>query len=240
MEKEINIAEILKHKPLGTKLYDYLYNKEVELENINVVDGETAIWCRGDEKSNVTHYGYSELGTLRGHLDGLQILLPSKSMRDWSKFTWKKGDVLQNGIKEKCIFEKFIDDEYETFKAKYHVTEGWKGMGYIENLEPLDTSKYNILPIDSLERLTYISYLQERLGGKLNMENLEIEPSKPKWTPKPFDKVLVRNNPSESWRPAFFHKYSNIIGNIYPYITIDGKCYRFCKLYEGNEDLLND
>lgn len=32
MEKEINIAEILKDKPQGTKLYDLLYNVDVELD----------------------------------------------------------------------------------------------------------------------------------------------------------------------------------------------------------------
>ena len=236
MEKEINIAEILKDKPRGLKLWSPIFgdcvlgqidegNNEIE---INI--GHQALWTfawNGHTSS------YPENGEV--------MLFPSKLMRDWSKFTWKRGDVLQsNDNQDKCIFEKFIDDEYKKFKARHLVSQSNVDIRYIGNFESLSTSKYNILPIDSLERLVYIGHIEEKLGGKLNMETLEIEPSKPKWTPKPFDKVLVRNNPSESWRPAFFHKYSNIIGNIYPYITIGGKCYRFCKLYEGNEDLLND
>lgn len=32
MEKELNIAAILKDKPQGTKLYDWLHNIDVELD----------------------------------------------------------------------------------------------------------------------------------------------------------------------------------------------------------------
>ena len=94
MEKEINVAEILKDKPKGTKLYDLLYNVDVELDKISTTDTETVVWCTNETDNNTTcHRGYSEFGTVRGCPDGLQILLPSKEMRDWSKFAWKKEDI---------------------------------------------------------------------------------------------------------------------------------------------------
>lgn len=94
MEKEINVAEILKDKPKGTKLYDLLYNVDVELDKISTTDTETVVWCTNETDNNTTcHRGYSEFGTVRGCPDGLQILLPSKEMRDWRKFDWKKGDI---------------------------------------------------------------------------------------------------------------------------------------------------
>lgn len=37
---------------------------------------------------------YSPKGTLVGFEDGMVILVPSKEMRDWEKFSWKKGDML--------------------------------------------------------------------------------------------------------------------------------------------------
>lgn len=43
MEEKINIAEILKNKPQGTKLYNWLYNTNVELDTISTTDKETAI-----------------------------------------------------------------------------------------------------------------------------------------------------------------------------------------------------
>lgn len=63
MEKEINIAEILKDKPQGTKLYDWLYNRDVELDTISTTDTETVVWCTNKTDNNTTcHRGYSECG----------------------------------------------------------------------------------------------------------------------------------------------------------------------------------
>lgn len=125
METKINVAEILKDKPQGTKLYDWLHNIDVELDTISTTDTETVVWCTNETDNNTTcHRGYSEFGTERGYPDGLQILLPSKEMRDWSKFAWKKGDILatEDGS-TKAIFECFEDDTYLTFKGKYCLQE---------------------------------------------------------------------------------------------------------------------
>ena len=46
MEQKLNIAEILKDKPQGNKLYDLLCNIEVELDSISHKDYENIIWCR--------------------------------------------------------------------------------------------------------------------------------------------------------------------------------------------------
>ena len=114
MEQKLNIAEILKDKPQGTKLYDLLRNIEVELDSISHTDHENIIWCRYNNVDPYDLYGYSTFGTERGWLNGLQILLPSKEMRDWNKFAWKKGDVLV-GVAQRIIFEKFIDENYTQF-----------------------------------------------------------------------------------------------------------------------------
>lgn len=45
------------------------------------------------------------------------LLFPSKEMQDWSKFAWKKSDVLVNAH---IIFEKFSNDTYTTFIGKYY------------------------------------------------------------------------------------------------------------------------
>lgn len=41
METKINIAAILKDKPQGTKLYDWLHNIDVELDTISTTDTES-------------------------------------------------------------------------------------------------------------------------------------------------------------------------------------------------------
>lgn len=136
METKINIAEILKDKPQGTKLYDLLYNIDVELDTISTTDTETVVWCTNETDNNTTcHRGYSEFGTVRGCSDGLQILLPSKEMRDWRKFDWKKGDVLVNSSGFKLFFDRWANDDYTRFFGK---------VNFLEDSFSYETEKYTL------------------------------------------------------------------------------------------------
>lgn len=175
MEKEINVAEILKDKPKGTKLYDLLYNVDVELDKISTADTETVVWCTNETDNNTTcHRSYSEFGTVRGCPDGLQILLPSKEMRDWSKFAWKKGDVLV-GCAKKIIFDKFTDDTYSYFEGKYCLEqEPYSDYETYRSEDKGLLTKYFHIPERCIAQ-SYIKNIEENLGGKLNFETLEIE-----------------------------------------------------------------
>lgn len=169
MEKEINIAEILKDKPQGTKLYDWLYNVEVELDTISNTDTETVVWCTNKTDNNTTcHRGYSRIGTVRGCPDGLQILLPSKSMRDWSKLAWKIGDLLTNECGFQCIFKEWASDDYTKFNGCYSNSRD----GY-EDVSNAETAKFEKLD-DNIAH-DYIKTIEKKLGGKLNLETLSIE-----------------------------------------------------------------
>ena len=174
MKKELNIAAILKDKPQGTKLYDLLYNVDVELDTIRTTDTETVVWCTNETDNNTTcHRGYSEFGTIRGCPDGLQILLPSKEMRDWRKFDWKNGDVLvSNDGDSRIIFKGFSKDDYTIFEGKHWISVSKKR--YISRLDMQNTQDYHIED-DKDAVQTYINTIEERLGGKLNLETLEIE-----------------------------------------------------------------
>ena len=175
MEKELNIAEILKDKPQGTKLYDWLYNRDVELDTISTTDTETVVWCTNKTDNNTTcHRGYSEFGTVRGCPDGLQILLPSKSMRDWSKFAWKKGDLLTNECGFQLIFKEWASDDYTKFNGCY--SNSRDGYEYVSNAE---TAKFEKLD-DNIAH-DYIKTIERKLGGKLNLETLEIEKAQPEF-----------------------------------------------------------
>lgn len=174
MEAKINIAEILKDKPQGTKLYDLLYNIDVELDTISTTDTETVVWCTNETDNNTTcHRGYSEFGTVRGCPDGLQILLPSKEMRDWRKFAWKKGDVLvSNDSDSHIIFKGFSKDDYTIFEGKHWISVSKKR--HISCLNMQNTQNYHIEDNKEVAQ-TYINTIEEKLGGKLNRETLEIE-----------------------------------------------------------------
>lgn len=177
MEAKINIAEILKNKPQGTKLYNLLYNIDVELDTIVTTGTKTIVWCTDKiDNNDVCHRFYSEFGTIEGYPDGLQILLPSKEMRDWGKFAWKKGDVLVcTDGKAEVIFERFDDDNYTSFVGK-HYLESYGKDGDLLDYEQehlCDTANYTKESDETVQ--CYINTIEKHLGGKLNRETLEVE-----------------------------------------------------------------
>ena len=173
METKINIAEILKNKPQGTKLYNLLYNINVELDTIVTTGTKTIVWCTDKiGNTDVCHRFYSEFGTIEGYPDGLQILLPSKNMRDWEKFAWKRGDALSCGVDNLCIFEKWANKEYTEFYAKF-VTPNYSGNTFKTEKWSKETNEAVIKQ--------YISNIEEFKGGKLNLTTLEIEKTQPEF-----------------------------------------------------------
>lgn len=181
METKINIAAILKDKPQGTKLYDLLYNIDVKLDTISTTDIETVVWCTNETDNNTTcHRDYSEFGTIRKCNNGLQILLPSKEMRDWNKFSWKKGDVLVNSNRDvHIIFEGFENDTYTRFKGKHYLWKEGDQEDYNKEENKMLTSVFVKVNDDAVK--CYINAIEKRLGGKLNRETLEIEPAQPEF-----------------------------------------------------------
>ena len=169
MEVKINVAEILKDKPQGTKLYDLLRNIDVELDKVHTTDVGTYIECTStNEVGSTLMFDYSKLGTEKCWIDGLQILLPSKGMRDWEKFSWKRGDVLISDCGFVCIFKEWASDDYTKFNGCYSNSRD----GY-EDVLNAETAKFDKL--DNNTAYGYIREIENRCGGKLNPETLKIE-----------------------------------------------------------------
>lgn len=167
MKTKINIAEILKDKPQGIKLYADAFG-ELSIEEICTEDelGITLLDKEGDEL-----YFYND-GKYNSH--GEPILVPSKSMRDWRKFAWKKGDILfSNDNDVYIIFEKFEDDAYTRFKGKHYLWKEGNVEDYNKEESQMLTSVFEKATDDVAQ--TYIKTIEEHLDGKLNLETLEIE-----------------------------------------------------------------
>lgn len=79
----MNIVEILKDAPIGTKLYSVVHG-EVKLKSVNYNAGlyPITIWVDGLGDVSLTKYGYY----FHNIPDSCPILFPSKKQRDWSKF----------------------------------------------------------------------------------------------------------------------------------------------------------
>ena len=165
--KEINIAEILRNKQIGIKLYSPIFG---ECTFSFVQDGTNNIFVKN---SNKNHVPFNSKGLY--YDDGECVVFPSKEMRDWSKFAWKKGDVLiSNDGKKEVFFNGFTDDTYTLFKAKhgFEVLSDGNTM-YLADEDGIATSDYTLEDKDAAQ--TYINTIEEKLGGKLNRETLEVE-----------------------------------------------------------------
>lgn len=169
MGNKINVAEILKDKSQGTKLYDLLRNIDVELDKVHTTDVGTYIECTStNEVGSTLLFDYSKLGTEKCWLEGLRILLPSKNMRDWGKFAWKKGDLLINSCGFQCIFKEWASDDYTKFNGCYSNSRD----GY-EDVSNAETAKFDKL--DNNIAYGYVREIERKLGGILNLTTLEIE-----------------------------------------------------------------
>ena len=86
MNENLNLAEILKDCPKGTKLYSTIHG-EVEFEKIIVDDDYPIKYKFQDSRCN---YIYAASVSIEGKYSisqkGECILFPSKDQRDWSKF----------------------------------------------------------------------------------------------------------------------------------------------------------
>ena len=153
METKINIAKILKNKPEGTKLWTDMF-------------GSVTLYVVTDtcDAFQVKHHNKEPLFDEDGKLykEGVLCIYPSKSMRDWEKFSWKKGDVLISDCGFMCIFKEWASDDYTKFNGCY-----------FDGMPNTETAKYS--KVDNNIAYGYIRDIENRCGGKLNLETLEIE-----------------------------------------------------------------
>ena len=162
MEEKINIAKILKNKPEKTILYDAMRDINVSLYVVEKQNGETNIFCDGMEKFKECSFVYSDTGADSIFRKGMQLLKPSKEMQDWEKFSWKRGDVLISDCGFVCIFKEWASDDYTKFNGCY-----------FDGMPNAETAKYSKL--DNNTAYGYIREIENRCGGKLNIETLKIE-----------------------------------------------------------------
>lgn len=224
---KINIAEILKDCPKGTKLYSSIFGN-VSFER--VLDGvEYPIYVV--DKNSGSKYFSKDGQYISGYPDAECQLFPSSEMRDWSRF-FKHGDVVIDyyygcGV----LVEEWADESYTSFKAS--VFQLKKG-GFAKR----DKS---IISIDGFDKASdeqrdkFIADIEKFFGGKYNPETLQVETVRVECPFKPFDKVLVRDNNEQEWKINFFSHYEEDV--CYKYNCLKS-CYNQCIPYEGNEHLL--
>ena len=166
-QKDIDIYEILKGMPDGTPLYTPMCGN-VEFTSVEADKEKSGAICIEYENGV---YAFDKNGKwMKG---GEVLLFPSKEMRDWSKFAWKKGDVLVSNDRDShIIFKGFSKNDYTTFEGKHWISVSKKR--YISCLNTQNVQDYHIEDNKDAAQ-TYINTIEKRSGGKLNRETLEIK-----------------------------------------------------------------
>ena len=122
MNEKLNLVEILKDCPKGTKLYSPIFG-EVELDKIDIhSDPPIRVLCKYGKD------GFSKDGRICPAYNGECVLFPSKEQRDWSKFKTSspkfKPNTLQpfdkvlarNDMEDwSCMFFSHIIKDEETY-----------------------------------------------------------------------------------------------------------------------------
>ena len=165
----MNIVEILKYCPKGTKLYSTAFG---EVELIDASSLANTILVQNNHDTPFTFYSDGSY-----ILDGECILFPSKDQRDWSKFRLplKKGDIMMkaDGTRPFIASGEFYEDTSPKYICGVSITGrfsigiyGWTSEFYI--------------PASKEAKKELFSKIAEA-GYKWNADTLELEKIEPKF-----------------------------------------------------------
>lgn len=216
----INILELLKNKPQGTKLYSTAIGECVLLDtNCNIISVR-------DEKE--TDYSFDVFGIFI-NTKGECVLFPSKDMRDWKKIAWKRGDVLSCGDST-LVFKEWANDSYTRFCGVHEIVQGKVIRQYIDSEAEYATCEYD-KETDSENVEQYLRDVEYDTVGKLNLKTLEIERTGAKF--KDGDIVYVETKDNYKIITIFQRFLSKKRPAVYMNLFLDEGKVRFADKYDG-------
>ena len=219
------ILEILGKVPLDTKLYSTAFG-QLKYNGTNYyTDGSQKI-------SLITENGVNIIYLPNGKYkeDGEVTLYPSKEIRDWNKFAWKKGDVLVNTKGAFCIFKEFSSYPYTTFIATFV-----NNIGIMIGSIIKDTQEWRKASSEDAEKyIEYVNTNLKKVDRRLNLETLEVEKTK-------FEDgdILYGEKDAMHMSVIFILKMDKEKIKYYACLPLDSnmKCYYDCASFIGNKTL---
>ena len=214
----MNIAQILKDVPEGTKFYSPIYG---ECEFIKIQDdSQYSILMKDYDDGKVTFTEDGKVFTDEYYSNTECILFPCKENRDWNTFVATKPYTIKPGDVIACnsIFYLMKDANTTIFRYSsiYNTTEA-SISHVLPEIYRKATDRETAAMFDAITKA----------GFKYNPENVSIEINKDKIEHKfkPFDPVLVRDYESGEWRCNYF---SHMIGERYVCVGSTWKYWILC------------
>lgn len=166
----MNIAEILRYCPKGTKLYSPIYG-DVTLDEVFNSMIKVII-------SNNHSRGFFGDGSYSPY--GECVLFPSKDQRDWNKFRLpvKRGDIMMSDNRAFIISDEYADAFNNAFH-KYICGIDTTGTFKVSQLDTYWTSKFYIPASEEAKKELFDKMTEA--GYKWNADTLELETIEPKF-----------------------------------------------------------
>lgn len=223
----INIAEILKDCPRGTKLYSPIFG---DGELTKVTDRIHVHFLTEHNHKCFDIFGrYSKNGEI--------MLFPSKENKDWNTFQkpFKDGDILITMLGEIFIYQEIPTTNFCGSYASLNIYGKFFPYysSFIESSARFATEDEKQKFFDAMGANGYRWNAETKTIGQIIPKKFDIS------TLKPFDKVLVRHLNDNVWVATFFSHYEKDLKfGCYPFVTTSLKSFPKCIPYEGNEYLL--
>lgn len=223
--KKDKILKILEKVPLETKLYSTTFG-QLKYNGTNYyTDGNQKISLITENDVNIIYLPngkYKEGGEV--------TLYPSRDMRDWDKFAWRKGDVLVNSKGTFCIFKGFSSYPYTTFIATLV-----NNIGIMIGSIIKDTQEWRKASSEDAEKyIEYVNTNLKKVDRRLNLETLEVEKTK-------FEDgdILYGEKDAMHMSVIFILKMDKEKIKYYACLPLDSnmKCYYDCASFIGNKTL---
>lgn len=162
MEDKINIAEILRDMPGGTKLYSPMFGKCKLQEVINHIEYPISVYIRGEQAFRT----FTKDGCYLANIEGSEcVLFPSSKMRCWDKF-FKRGDIVYNPHSQMyAVFECWVNDDYTEFNTTINYYDD-----HTFGEEEVCTTDCFVKATDK-QRVEFIEAAEKHYGGKYNPRN---------------------------------------------------------------------
>ena len=211
--KNLNLVDILKDCPKGTKLYSTIYG-EVEFVKITNDNDYPIKYNYKNIKNSIINSYVTADGKFSLTGNGECTLFPSKDQRDWSKF--KVELEMIDGEFYYCRYSYNLKENSFIFIYKKHIlykTKCYAALNIFHSIlfkDDLITNNNEI--IIELRKATekekqLLLYAIERENYKWDEEKKELVKIEPKFdisALQPFDKVLVRDGLFDRWECALF------------------------------------
>lgn len=189
----MNIAEILKNVPKGTKLYSPIFG-DVTFKGINNLYIEVL---------GSSHIVREFLHNGKFYNHGECMLFPSRENRDWNNVClFKDGDILISSSGHPFIFKELKDNVCSIYCGIDTGGNFWEHSNYWTRIKGVRKATEKEIDL-FFERL-------KKEGFKWNSSTLTLEKLENKFditTLKPFDKVFVRDENNDYWRADFYSHY---------------------------------